>query len=131
VLEEIEALGATLAAVSPEAPESAVITVEKNHLTFDVLNDAGNTVAGKFGLVFELPEDLREFYLTLGIDLRAHNRDEGRELPLPATFVIDRDGTIRAAFADADYVRRMEPTRILSTLQQILRDLPLPRKADG
>lgn len=117
MLEEVKELGATLVAVSPETPDSGAVTIEKNKLTFEVLSDAGNLVARKFGLVFELPEELREFYKTLGIDLQSHNRDEGRELPMPATFVIDPDATIRAAFADVDYVKRMEPAEILTTLR--------------
>ncbi len=112
-------LGATLVAVSPELPQAARTTVEKNQLTFDVLNDTSNQVARKFGLVFEVPDDLREFYNTLGIDLAAHNGESSGQLPLPATYVIDRQGIIRAAFADADYVKRMEPADIIAALRNL------------
>jgi len=55
----------------------------------------------------------------LGIDLPAHNGDQSYELPLPATYVIDRGGIIRAVFADADYVKRMEPAEILAALRTL------------
>ncbi len=119
MLADIRSLGAELVAVSPELPGSSLVTVEKNNLTFPILNDAGNQAAKKFGLVFQLPPDLREVYLSLGIDLPAHNGDQSYELPLPATYVIDRGGTIRAVFADADYVKRMEPTDILAVLRTL------------
>lgn len=119
MLADIRSLGAELAAVSPELPDRSQITIEKNSLTFHVLNDQGNQVAKKFGLVFRIPPDLHEFYLSLGIDLPAHNGDQSHELPLPATYVIDRGGIIRAVFADADYVKRMEPSEILGVLRTL------------
>jgi peroxiredoxin len=122
LLGEIHEVGAELLAISPEMPESSRVTAEKNNLTFPVLSDVGNQVARRFGLVFQLPHDLRDVYQSLGIDLPAHNGDESYELPLPATYVIDREGVIRAVFADADYVKRMEPEAILAAL----RALPTP-----
>ncbi len=106
-------------AISPELPAQSRVTTEKNKLTFHVLSDAGNHVARKFGLVFQLPPELREVYRSLGIDLPAHNGDESYELPLPATYIIDRGGVIRAVFADADYVKRMEPAEILAALRAL------------
>ncbi len=116
MLGDIEKSGGALIAISPELPGAGRVTTEKNQLTFDVLSDSGNKVAAAYGLVFQVPPDLREFYKTLGIDLAKHNGDAGDRLPLPATFVIDRTGVIRAAFADADYVKRMEPAAIVAAL---------------
>lgn len=110
-------------ALSPEIPTAAALTVEKNGLTFDVLSDEGNQVARKFGLVFSLPPDLREFYLALGIDLPKQNGDGSWELPMPATYLIDRDGIIRDVFVQTDYVKRMEPDDILSGLRSLARNL--------
>lgn len=119
MLEEIQKLGASLVALSPEIPSAAQVTAEKNGLTFQVLSDQGNQVARKFGLVFELPADLREFYLSLGIDLPKQNGDGSWELPLPATYLIDRDGIIRDVFVHTDYVKRMEPSDILTGLRSL------------
>lgn len=106
-------------ALSPEIPTAAQMTVEKNSLTFHVLCDSGNSVARQFGLVFSLPADLREFYLSVGIDLPKQNGDGSWELPLPATYLIDGDGTIRDVFVQTDYVKRMEPEDILKGLRAI------------
>jgi len=119
VLGEIRSLGAALVAISPELLEVASTTAEKNQLAFDLLSDVGNAVARAYGLVFDVPADLQEFYKTIGIDLAAHNGEAGEQLPLPATFVIDQTGVVRAAYADADYVKRMEPAQILATLKRV------------
>ncbi|NBC46826.1 MAG: hypothetical protein GVY22_02300 [Gammaproteobacteria bacterium] len=55
----------------------------------------------------------------LGLDLAEYNGPDRRVLPVPATFVIDRDGMIRAAFAEVDYRQRMEPAAIIAALDQI------------
>ncbi len=119
MLGEIRSLGGELVAISPEVPEVAATTAEKNQLAYDLLSDVGNAVARAYGLVFDVPADLQEFYKTIGIDLAAHNGGVGGQLPLAATFVIDPAGIVRAAYADADYVKRMEPAEILETLREI------------
>lgn len=119
MLGEIQALGGQLIAISPEMPEIAKTTAEKNQLAYDLLSDEGNKVARAFGLVFDVPADLQAFYKSISIDLAAHNGGAGKELPLAATFVIDQAGIIQAAYADADYVKRMEPSEILATLKRI------------
>ncbi len=119
MLEEIQGLGAHLIAISPQVAKESQVTAQKNGLTFHVLNDPGNKVARSFGLVFQLPPDLREVYLRLGIDLSVSNGDDSFELPLPATYVIDRGGVIRAVHANADYVKRMEPSDIVTALKAI------------
>lgn len=82
-----------------------------------MLHDFGNRVAEAYGLVFTLPDDLRAIYLTRGIDLARGNGDGTWRLPIPARFVIDREGVIRAADADPDYTRRPEPARTVEILR--------------
>jgi peroxiredoxin len=52
-------------------------------------------------------------------DLRDHNADRSWQLPVPATFVIDRDGAVRAAHVSADYRTRMEPGHIVAALDEL------------
>ena len=70
----------------------------------------------QYGLTFDLPDDLAAVYEELGIDLQRVNGGHPRTLPVPATYVIDRDGTIRWAFVDTDYTKRAEPADILAAL---------------
>lgn len=115
-LDDFARAGATLVAVSPQTPDHSLTTAEKLELTFPVLSDVGNTVARSYGLVFSLPEDLREVYAGFGLDLPAANGDRTFELPLPATFVIGTDGVVSWRFADADYTKRAEPDDVVAAL---------------
>lgn len=117
VLPQIQALGATLVAISPQTPDYSLSTAEKNDLTFEVLSDVGNGIARRFGLVFQVPEDLRPIYEGFGIDLPAHNGDQTFELPVSATYVIDTNGTIVHGDVNVDYTQRMEPAEIVTVLQ--------------
>jgi peroxiredoxin len=119
ILPEINDLGAELAAISPELPDNTLSMAEKNALTFQVLSDQRNTYARQCGLVYTLAEELRPLYRDWGIDLPTNNGDTTFELPLPATYVVDRDARIVLSFVDADYTRRLEPSAVLDALNSI------------
>lgn len=118
-LPDIRRHGARLIAVSPERPDASLSHAEKLQLEFDVLSDTGNGVAGEYGLIMTVDPQLRPLYLEWGIDLPSANGDQTYQLPVPATYVIDRGGEIRAAFVDKDYTRRMEPDAIIAALQSL------------
>ena len=119
-LPEIEALGASLAAISPQTPDHALTLAEKHKLGFVLLSDVGNKVARQYGLVFSLPEPLRHLYKKFGVDLQDYNADQAYELPLPGTFIVAAGGTIRFAFVDCDYTVRLEPDEIVKQLRQLV-----------
>ena len=116
VLPQIEALGVQLVGLSPETPDKAMATAERHRIAIDILSDAGNRVAERLGLVFELPEALRPIYEQIGIDIPAYNGDASFRLPVPATYIVARDGAILFDFVNADYTRRLEPTEIVAWL---------------
>ena len=118
-LPEFKSHGARLIAISPQLPDEAMSTAEKNELSFPVLSDAGNKVAKEFGLVFTLSEQLRPLYESFNIDLPATNGDKSFELPIPATFIIDSDGVVKGAFVNADYKQRMDLSDIINVLKEI------------
>jgi peroxiredoxin len=119
ILPQLKILGASLVGVSPETPEHGLATLEHNHLDFDLLSDSGNAVARDYGLLMSVPEEMQSLYLEWGFDVPEHNGDDSWELPVPATYVIDREGVIRSAFVDKDYTRRMEPLAILEALREL------------
>lgn len=118
-LGDIKAAGASLVAISPQTPDDSLDTQQKNALAFDVLSDANNDLARKFGLVFELPDGLAQVYLGMGLDLAKKNGTTKWELPVPATYVIDQTGKIRHAFIDTDYTQRLEPLEIIAALKKL------------
>ena len=108
--------GASIVAITPEVAEEAEKTKNKNEVSFEVLVDSANTVARKFGLVFELQQNLRPIYAQLGADLEKVNGDSSFTLPIPATYVIGQDSIIKFAHVDPNYMNRAEPKEILNTL---------------
>ena len=116
-LPQITEQGASLVAISPQTPDESLSKVEKDDLSFLVLSDVGNEVARSFGLVFTLSEHLRPLYKDFGIDLAKSNGTDTFELPVPATFVIDSEGIVQAAYVNADYKQRMEPAQIIEVLK--------------
>ena len=119
LLPQIEAAGGQLVAVSPELPDESLSVQEKNDLAFDVLSDSGNQLARQLGLVFTFDEQLRALYDQFQIDLSVKNGDDSWSLPMPATYVVDRQSRIALADVSADYTRRLEPARALSALSAL------------
>jgi len=115
-LPEIRRRGGTLAALSPETRGQSFATVARNGLTFPVLSDPGAATAAAFGLVFDLANELRPIFTHFGHALPDRNGDDSWRLPIPATYVVDRQGTIALAFLDVDYSRRLEPAEIIAAV---------------
>jgi peroxiredoxin len=117
VLPEIVAAGALLVAISPEKPDDTVSTAQKNALAFEVLSDVGQKVGRAFGLVYDFTEELKTAYLGFNLDIPARNGTPGEwALPVSATYVIDRDGSIMYAYTDVDYRDRADPRDVLKVL---------------
>ncbi|MET8509053.1 peroxiredoxin-like family protein [Streptomyces sp. NPDC004787] len=115
----ITARGARLVAVSPQVPDASLSLTEKHALAFDVLSDLGSDTAKAYGLAFDLSDELAAVYERLGFDLQHVNGGHPRTLPLPATYVLDREGTVRWAFVHTDYTLRAEPADILTALDAL------------
>ncbi len=116
ILPELTRLGATLVAISPQTPDASKEIITKGELAFPVLSDIGNYVARTYGLVFTLPETLRPYTA----NLPQYNADDSWELPLAGTFVVARDGIIQLAFVDADYTKRLDPSKIINAVTQLM-----------
>jgi peroxiredoxin len=119
ILPEIQRLGASLIAISPQSPDKSQATLLKNFLQYEVLSDLGNVVARQYGLVYQVPEWVRDLYLSFGTDLPAYNADDSWELPIPGTFVVGEGRRIALAYADTDARNRLEPKAILETLANL------------
>lgn len=119
VLPEIKNHNATLLAISPELPDYSLTTREKYELEFPVLSDPDNQVAKKFGLVFEPAKELIPLFKeNFDWDLVTINGRETVELPIPATYVVDREGIVQFTFVNSDYTQRAEPEKILEVLKR-------------
>lgn len=118
MLPQIQELGASLVAISPQTVQQSFFMADQHKLRFPLLSDSGNQVAREFGLVYRVPEDQQDIYRRAFINLPFINGDESWELPIPATYVFGRDGLVQYAFADPDYTERPEPEEILNNLKK-------------
>jgi peroxiredoxin len=119
-LPHIRELGANLVAISPQAPDHALSLTEKHDLAYSVLSDLDQAVSGLYRVQFTLTGDLEDLQVNVfQNDPREQNADHSRSLPVPATFVIDRDGVVRAAFVSADWRSRPEPSSIIAALKEL------------
>ncbi len=116
VVPEIELAGATLVAISPQTVKQAFFMHDQHKLRFALLSDAGNGVAREFGLSYRVPEYQEAVYRRAFVNLPLVNGDESWELPIPATYVVDRDGSVLYSFANEDYTERPEPGEIVRIL---------------
>jgi peroxiredoxin len=93
---EVRALGAQIVVLTPELERYTRALHKKLNLSFDILTDLHLKTAEQFRLVFTLPDYLRDLYKSFGNALdRFHDEQEYR-LPMPARYVVDKQGTIRA-----------------------------------
>jgi peroxiredoxin len=120
-LPQIEALGATLIAVSPEKPEFSQLAADKHKLTYSVLHDHANQVARSFGLVFQEDAAVKELSQSVFKSEREKRNSDGTwDLPVPGTFVIDPQRVIRFAHVDVNYMTgRANPEEVIAALRQI------------
>ena len=115
----IQGLGATFVAISPQLVKFNHEFVEQKKYTFDLLSDPGNEVARAFGLVHTLGEDMRKVYQQFDIDVPNHNGDNSWSLPMPARYIIDREGIVRYAQVEPDPTVRPEPEHTIAALGEL------------
>jgi peroxiredoxin len=111
---QIREHGALMVAVSPQTQRQSDFMVGHHGLPFPVLHDPGNALAEQFGLVYTVPDSMREYYRSILVNIPFVNGDESWRLPLPATYVIGRDHKILFAEAHADFRVRPEPEEALA-----------------
>ena len=116
ILPQIEEAGAGFAATSPQTVKQSYFMHDQHKLRFPLLSDAGNKVARQFGLTYRVPPMQEAVYRRAFVNLPFTNGDDSWELPIPATYILDRNGTILYASANEDYTERPEPSDILKAL---------------
>jgi peroxiredoxin len=115
-LPQIEQAGAMLVAISPQTVKQSFFMRDQHKLKFPLLSDAHNEVARQFRLTYRVPEQQEAVYRRAFVNLPFTNGDESWELPIPATYILDRDGTVLYASANEDYTERPEPSEMVSVL---------------
>jgi peroxiredoxin len=116
---QIERAGATLVAISPQTVKQSFFMHDQHKLRFPLLSDAGNNTARRFGLVYRVSAEQQALYQRTFVNLPFVNGEGSWELPIPGTYIIDRDSTVLYASASEDYTERPEPGEILRMLESL------------
>ncbi len=112
----ITAKGATVLTITPETNENIKKTVAKTKATFAILEDKGLAIMKNYRVSFAVDEGTITKYKKYGIDFEKANGENGANLPVPATYIIGKDGKIKYAFFNADYSKRATVNDILTNL---------------
>ena len=112
ILPEIVQTGATLVAISPQTVQQSFFMRDQHKLRFPLLSDTGNNVARQFGLAYRVPDEQKAIYQHAFVNLPFVNGEDSWELPIPATYILDRDGAVLYVSANEDYTERPEPAEI-------------------
>jgi peroxiredoxin len=113
---DVRAKGALLVGISPQLQRQNDFTAQQHHITFPLLTDKEATVAAQFGLTYTVPEPMQQHFRSILVNVPFINGDPSWTLPLPGTFVVNREGTITFAEAFADHRVRPDPADILAAL---------------
>jgi len=119
VVGDIKARGASLLAISQQSAANSRNSQRQNNLSFPILTDQGGDLAQAFGLRWELPPYLIDVFKSFKVELPVFHDDDKWTLPMPARYVIDRDGVIAYAEVNPDYTRRPEPSDLFPVLDEI------------
>lgn len=117
ILKEIKSRGAELIAISPQTPDESLSIKEKNQLDFEVLSDNGNLVAQLYTTVFKNGEAPLQEMSKLGFDFDSFYGNDSKEIPVPAVFIIEQDGTISFSKTEGgDYRNRLDASDLINSL---------------
>jgi peroxiredoxin len=112
--------GIELIAVSPQKPDGSLSTQEANELTFSVVSDPGNQLAGALGILTQPTPDAQVAQRSLGLDLPQVNADGTPGIPMPTTLIVDTGGIVRWIDVHADYTTRSEVADIQAAIADLI-----------
>lgn len=112
----ITAKGASVIAISPETTGNVEKTVEKTHATFPIISDSLMSIMKLYKVNFAVDEGTQKKYLEYGIDFSTANGSNGANLPVPATYIVGKDGRVKFTFFNPDYRVRPSVKELLDHL---------------
>jgi len=113
----IEALGARMVAIVPDRQPFAAEMKSDSGVTFPILSDMDNGYAMSLDLAIWVGDEMEEYMTGIGRALPEYQGNDSWTLPIPATFVVGRDGRIKARFVDPDYRKRMAIDELIAALK--------------
>lgn len=110
---------AQIVAISPESRKYSEKLAADSGRKFPILTDVDNGYALSLNLAIWVDDDMAKLIAGAGWDVPSYQTARSWILPIPATFVLDREGVVAARYVNADYRTRMEIDDILAALERI------------
>jgi peroxiredoxin len=115
-LSYITSKGGTIITITPETADNIKKTISKTKASFSIVEDKGLAIMKAYKVSFAVDEKTIEKYKGYGIDFAKANGDNGANLPVPATYIVGKDGKIKYVFFNADYSKRASVKDIIDNL---------------
>jgi peroxiredoxin len=112
----ITAKGATVVTITPETADNIKKTIDKTKASYPIVEDKGMVIMKSYKVNFAVDAETITKYKKYGIDFDKANGANGANLPVPATYIIGKDGKIKYTFFNADYSKRPSVKEILDNL---------------
>jgi peroxiredoxin len=119
-LDYIMEKGATLVAITPEGKEGIDSTYKRTGASFSILTDSDMSISSAYGVNFKIDERTEGRYKNAGIDLKKINGQKEISLPVPAVYIINKDGYVSYRYFEADYKKRPWVKDIVEALTKVL-----------
>lgn len=119
--DRITALGAQMVAIMPEVQAFTEKFKSEANAPFPVLTDLDNGYALSLNLAVWLGSEIQQ--LLSYQDMSSFHGNDGWMLPIPATFVVGRDGLVKARFVDPDFRKRMEIDDLIDALHSAAKEI--------
>jgi len=114
---EIESEGGQIVAIMPDRQQFAEEFKTESNARFPILTDMDNGYALCLNLVIWVGAEMAQMISSLGRDIPKYQGNASWMLPIPATFIVGRDGKVKARFVDPDYRKRMAIEGMIEALR--------------
>lgn len=108
--------GAKVIAITPEKSEEIKKTVEKSNAKFSIVYDENHQIMDAYDVTFTMSKSKHLAYKAYGININEASGNDDRALPVPATFIVSKDGIVTTRHFNKDYKNRMTVKEILEAL---------------
>jgi len=108
--------GAYVVGITPETEDNIAKTVEKTKASFSMVQDKGYSIMKAYDVNYTVDEAMTTKLKTYGIDLEKNNGNTDHVLPVPATYVIGKNGKISFVQFDKDYTKRASVAQIMAKI---------------
>jgi peroxiredoxin len=115
-LQLLTAKGAQLVAITPEAKEGIDSTIAKTGISFPIIYDEDMKIADNYKVSFKVDDRTLGRYKNAGIDLLKTNSQKQATLPIPAAYIINRDGAVTFRYFNEDYKKQVSVKELLEAL---------------